>query len=209
MKGPSSPYNREPLWETNYSTHTPLYNTTATLNKLRNHAIRQDKHYVSKHSSELYLDGSTYVTRKGSGGSQIVSVFSNQGSRGGPYELTVPAAFKPGTEAIDVLSCNRVTADDEGKLTIEMDAGRPKAFFPAKKMGGSGLCGFRKHKAKAPLCTAPGKGKGKGKGKGNSTETNHTAGGDTPEQASSGSVAAMSYSMILMGVFAGVANWLL
>ncbi|KAL4920132.1 glycoside hydrolase superfamily [Aspergillus aurantiobrunneus] len=200
MKGPSSPYNREPLWETGYDSHSPLYNTTATLNKLRNHAIRLDKHYASNHSEELYLDGSTYATRKGAESSQIVSVFSNQGTQGGPYQLRVPKAFAPGTEAMEVLSCTKVTADKEGNITVKMDAGEPKVFFPVKKLKGSGLCGFRK--TKAPLCSA---------GKGNSTEKpeNQTVGENTPEQLSSGSDATVSYTMVLLCVFAGVANWLL
>ncbi|KAL4803490.1 glycoside hydrolase superfamily [Aspergillus unguis] len=201
MKGPSAPYNREPLWKTNYSKHTPLYNTTASLNKLRNHAIRLDKGYISDHSKELYVDGSTYVTRKGSEGSQVVAIYSNQGSRGGPYELAIPGAFAPGTRAVDVLSCSEITADDEGVITVEMNAGRPKAFFPVKKMKGSGLCGYKGRKSKAQLC------KGSGKDKGNTTNTNMIHEG-TIEQASSTSGITVPYTMVLLGVCIGVANWL-
>ncbi|KAL4739291.1 glycoside hydrolase superfamily [Aspergillus similis] len=139
MKGQYAPYNREPLWRTSYSTNGSLYKTTSTLNKLRNHAILLDKHYVSSHSEDLYMDGSTYATRKGTEGSQIVSVFSNQGSQGGPYNLSIPGAYKPGTEVIEVLGCKRVTADHKGQIVAKMDKGEPKAFFPVKKMNGSGL----------------------------------------------------------------------
>ncbi|KAL2861087.1 alpha-amylase [Aspergillus lucknowensis] len=209
MRGEFAPFNRAPLWNTNYDTQNPLYNTTATLNTLRNHAIRLDRDYVPTHSKELYVDGSTYATRKGAEGSQVqvVSVFSNQGSTGGSYELVVPGAFAPGTEAVEVLTCARVTADTAGRIVVEMDAGEPKVFFPLKKMPGSGLCGFRKRKT--ALCAT---------GKGNTTTTttttppggdNHTTEETGYEQASSGSEGSVSVAMVLLGVFAGVVNWCL
>ncbi|KAL2851994.1 glycoside hydrolase superfamily [Aspergillus pseudoustus] len=205
LRGPSSPYNRSPLWATNYTTNTPLYNTTGILNRLRNHAIRLDSHYVSNHSQELYLDGSTYATRKGAEGKQVVSVFSNQGSRGGPYNLTIPAAFKPGTEVVEVLSCKKVIADREGKITVDMDEGEPRVFFPVKSMGGSGLCGFKERKG--PLLPACG---GKGKGKGNETTVkNHTTTETAFEHSSSGSGVSISLTMGLLGVFAAGMNWVL
>ncbi|KAL5001265.1 glycoside hydrolase superfamily [Aspergillus recurvatus] len=201
MKGQYAPYNREPLWKTSYNTDAPLFNTTSTLNKLRNHAIRLDQHYVSNHSEELYLDGSTYATRKGTEGSQILSVFSNQGSQAGPYNLTIPGAFKPGTEVIEVLSCEKVTADHEGKIVVEMGEGEPKAFFPIRKMNGSGLCGFKGRRGKkGPLCM--------GAGKGNRTEKNHTIEEGSAEQVS-GNGASVSIPMVFLGVCVGVASWLL
>ncbi|KAL4910002.1 hypothetical protein BDW74DRAFT_46618 [Aspergillus multicolor] len=200
MKGQYAPYNRQPVWKTSYSTQGPLYKTTATLNKLRNHAIRLDKHYVSNHSEELYLDSSTYVTRKGSESYQVVSIFSNQGSQGGPYNLTVPGAFKPGTEAVEVFSCERLTADHEGRIVVQMDEGEPKAFFPVKKMKGSGLCGFKERTArKGALCASA--------RKSNATETNHTL--NAGIEVSFGREASVPYTILLLGVLVGATNWFL
>ncbi|KAL4760054.1 alpha-amylase [Aspergillus foveolatus] len=199
MKGPYAPYNREPLWKTSYNTNGPLYKTTSTLNKLRNHAIRLDKHYVSSHSEELYLDGSAYVTRKGTEGSQIVSVFSNQGSQGGPYNFRIPRAYKPGTEVIEVLSCKRVTVDNEGQLVAKMDKGEPKAFFPVKKMNGSGLCGFKGRRGKkGAICPSA--------GKGNGTRKNDTINEGIVEQTSAGNGASVTIPMVLLSVYVGVAG---
>ncbi|KAL4820262.1 glycoside hydrolase superfamily [Aspergillus spinulosporus] len=199
MRGQYAPYNREPLWKTSYNTNGSLYKTTSTLNKLRNHAIRLDKYHVSSHSKELYLDGSTYVTRKGTEGSQIVSVFSNQGSQGGPYNLSIPGAYKPGTEVIEVLGCKRVAADHEGQIVVRMDKGEPKAFFPVKKMNGSGLCGFKGRRGrKGAFCPAAGKGNGTGK--------NDTIEGGTVGQASLGNGASVTVPIILLSVCVGVAN---
>ncbi|KAF7513129.1 hypothetical protein GJ744_010525 [Endocarpon pusillum] len=148
MPGNYSPYNRAPLWSgsesgTPYDTSAPLYNLTATLNALRNHAISIDSRYVSNHSTELFLDPSTMATRKGPDGVQIVAVFSNQGEKGGEYELSVgPGAYETGTEVIEVFSCTKSNANEAGNVTALMGAGEPKAFFPTAQMKGSGLCGY-------------------------------------------------------------------
>jgi alpha-amylase len=148
MAGNYSPYNRAPLWSgsasgTPYDTSAPLYKLTATLNALRNHAIKIDSRYVSNHSQELYLDPATMATRKGPAGVQIVGVFSNQGEKGGEYQLSVgPGAFDVGTEVIEVFSCTKSQANEAGNVTALMGAGEPKAFFPTAQMEGSGLCGY-------------------------------------------------------------------
>ena len=145
MTGNFAPNNRVPLWTTNYDTTAPLYNLTATLNAIRNHAISVDSRYVSNHSSELFLDPSTMATRKGPEGVQIVAVFSNQGSQGGKYELSVPNGFAPGTEVMEILNCTKSSANSAGNVTALMEGGLPKVFFPTANMNGSGLCGYSKN----------------------------------------------------------------
>ncbi|RJE21427.1 alpha-amylase [Aspergillus sclerotialis] len=146
MSGNYSPYNRAPLWTTGYNTEGSLYTLTATLNRLRNHALRIDNHYASSHSQELYIDGSTYATRKGPEGVQIVSVFSNQGSKGGKYQLALQGGFAPGMDVMEILGCTRLTSNEVGNITVEMGAGEPKVFFPISQLNGSGLCGFKSQK---------------------------------------------------------------
>lgn len=141
LAGNYSPYNRQELWTTNYNTSAPLYNLTATLNKLRNHAIKVNSNYVTNDSSILYTDGSVYAARKGVNGVQIVSVLSNQGTKGGAYELQVPGAADEGTKLTEVFGCGTVTAGKNGSITVQMDKGEPKVFFPTFNINGSGLCG--------------------------------------------------------------------
>ncbi len=155
MSGNYSPYNRAPLWSgsssgTPYDTSAPLYNLTGTLNTLRNHAIKVDSRYVSNHSTEIYLDPATMATRKGPDGVQIVAVFSNQGEKGGVYELSVgPGAFATGTEVMEVFNCTKSNANEAGNVTAKMGGGLPKAFFPTAQMNGSGLCGYPSDKQAA------------------------------------------------------------
>ena len=203
MAGNFAPYNRLPLWTTGYSTSGPLYNLTASLNKIRNHAISMDRHYVSNHSTELYLDASTYVTRKGSEGLQVVSVFSNQGSNGGPYKLTVNDTFAPSAEVMEVLNCSMHHVDRHGRLTIDMDAGEPRVFYPLKKLKGSGLCGF--HKRNASLS---------GSGSGKNLTGNHSVNGTgknttTDGKSSFGHQTVIPSSVALFCVLFVNASWLL
>jgi alpha-amylase len=146
MQGNYTPFNRGALWTTNYDTTGPLFKLTATLNKLRNHAISIDNRYVTNHSIELHVDNSTYATRKGPEGAQIVSIFSNQGSNGGKYQLALKDAYAPGTEVMEILGCSTLVANDVGNLTVEMNAGEPRVFFPVAQLNNSGLCGFEKQK---------------------------------------------------------------
>ncbi|EED16254.1 alpha-amylase, putative [Talaromyces stipitatus ATCC 10500] len=143
LPGNYSPYNRQDLWSTQYDTSTELYNLTVTLNKLRNHAISIDDHYVTNWSSLLYTDGSTYVARKGPNGAQIVAVLSNQGLQGGDYTLQIPGVADPGMNLTEVTMCNStVTAEENGTITVPMGQGQPRVYFPTSNLNGSGLCDF-------------------------------------------------------------------
>ncbi|RDW82957.1 hypothetical protein BP5796_04448 [Coleophoma crateriformis] len=141
MTGNYSPYNRQEFWTSGYDTTVPLYNLTATLNKLRNHAISLSSDYVTNSSSVLYTDGSTYAARKGVEGSQIVAVLSNQGTTGGSYTLNVPGVATSGTSMTEVIGCTTATAGTNGTITVQMGAGLPKVWFPTNSLKGSGLCG--------------------------------------------------------------------
>lgn len=129
------------MWSTDYNTSAELYNLTATLNKLRNHAVSLDDHYVTNWSSILYTDGSTYASRKGSNGAHVFAVLSNQGLQGGEYMLQVSHVADPGTDLTEVISCNRVAVEGpNGTITIPMNQGQPRVYFPTHNLNGSGLC---------------------------------------------------------------------
>ena len=84
------------------------------------------------------------ATSKGPTGVNIVAVFSNQGAKGGSYELQLGNAFEPGTNVTEVLSCNTTVANEAGNITALMGAGAPHAYFPTFQLNGSGLCGSDK-----------------------------------------------------------------
>ncbi|PYH49228.1 alpha-amylase [Aspergillus saccharolyticus JOP 1030-1] len=142
-----------------------LATLTKTLNHLRHHALLQDPGYPTNHSETLYLDGSTYITRKGTEGMQIVSAFSNRGdttatatttnnnnssgesissssSSSSNYQVNVTRMYHPGTEVMEMLGCERHVSATGGVISVDFVAGAPKVFYPVKYLNGSGLCGF-------------------------------------------------------------------
>ena len=78
---------------------------------------------------------------KGPPNAQTLTVYSNQGTHGGPYTLYVPEAYPPNAQVIDVLTCTTTTTDSVGHLSVPMNAGVPHVYFPAYNLEGSGLCG--------------------------------------------------------------------
>jgi alpha-amylase len=141
QSGNYSPYNRAPLWPTNYDNTSDLYQATALYNTIRNHAISIDSRYATNHSALLHIDGSAYATAKGVEGYQIVAVYSNQGTGGGAYNLSFAHAYPAGTNVTEITSCNTSIAYATGNITVEMFQGQPRVFFPTNQLNGSGLCG--------------------------------------------------------------------
>jgi alpha-amylase len=139
FSGNGTPYNREPVWSSKYDTTVPLYNLTATVNKLRNHAIKLSSDYLIQAEPPLFVDVNHFCMKKGPTGSQIVFCINNQSSKGPNYEISV-GGFTTGEQVVEVLTCTTVTAQSNGNVTAYMGAGEPKVFFPAKALEGSGLC---------------------------------------------------------------------
>lgn len=144
MPGNFSPYNRQALWDASptYDQSAALYTLATNLNKMRNHAISVDNHYLTNWSSILYHDGSTYATRKGPNGAQVIAVLSNQGMQGGDYTLDINGVADPGTNLTEVTLCNStVVAGPNGTITVPMGRGQPRVYFPTFNLNNSGLCG--------------------------------------------------------------------
>jgi len=142
LNGSGTPLNRQALWLTEYNTDAVLYQLIAKLNAIRKHAYNIDNDYVTTPSRSVFVGGSELAFVKGVEGLQVLMVLSNQGSQGKPFQLTLPFSFNAGTAVTEVLNCKNYTLDNQGELTIDMDAGEPRVFFPTRYMEGSGLCGY-------------------------------------------------------------------
>lgn len=80
--------------------------------------------------------------RKGSGGSQVITVLSNSGSNGGSYTLNLGnSGYSSGANLVEVYTCSSVTVGSDGKIPVPMASGLPRVLVPASWMSGSGLCG--------------------------------------------------------------------
>ncbi|KAJ9136795.1 Alpha-amylase-like protein [Coniochaeta hoffmannii] len=139
FNGNSTPFNREPLWQSKYDTTAPLYNLTSQLNKLRNLAIKQSPEYVSSVADQIFVDVNHLCLAKGKQGNKIVFCINNKSSQGDSYELPV-GGFAANEEVVEVLTCTTTTASSAGNVTAFMGAGEPKVFYPAAALNGSGIC---------------------------------------------------------------------
>lgn len=113
------------------------------MNQIRNQAVYKDSSYVLYKAYPIYSDGSVIAMRKGYTGSQIISVFNNQGASGGSYTLTLSSSdtgFTDSQSVVEVLSCTAYTTDSSGNLNVAMSGGLPRVFYPAAQLSGSGVC---------------------------------------------------------------------
>lgn len=144
FSGSGTPSNREVLWTTNYNKNSDLYLHIQKLNKIRSWAIRQDSNYVGGYKAyPIYSDGQNIMMRKGFGGKQIVSVYTNKGVQGTGI-LTVPASgsgFTANQQLTEVITCQQKTADGSGNVVISYSGGLPSVLYPTAGLAGSGICG--------------------------------------------------------------------
>lgn len=112
------------------------------LNAIRKHAARIDSNYVTTESRSVFVGSSEIAFIKGTEGLQVMIILNNQGSQGSAYELTLPLSYNAGLQVTEVLNCKNYTLNNMGELTVDMDNGEPRVFYPTEYMEGSGLCGW-------------------------------------------------------------------
>ncbi|KAJ5436816.1 Alpha-amylase [Penicillium cf. griseofulvum] len=142
LDGNSVPKNREAIWLTNYDTDAELYKLIAKLNRLRKQAALLGADYFEDDTHTIYQGGSELAFTKGVQGRQIVMVLSSQNSASTAYKLDLAVSFNAGTKVTEILGCNNYTVDNAGVLSVPMDKGEPRVYFPTNYMEGSGLCGY-------------------------------------------------------------------
>jgi alpha-amylase len=141
--GGAAPFSREATWLSGYNTAAPLYTWVTALNKLRSRAIFKDSNFLSYKAWPVYHDSSTIVMRKGFDNFQIIAVFSNMGSGGSNYTLTLSSSvtgFTANDPVVEVMSCTPYTTDSSGNLAVPMASGLPQIFYPSTQLTSSGIC---------------------------------------------------------------------
>ncbi|KAJ5212774.1 uncharacterized protein N7498_004420 [Penicillium cinerascens] len=139
--GGNDPYNREATWLSGYSTAAELYQFIAITNKIRSFAISTDPSYITSRNDPFYTDSHTLAMKKGSSGSQVITVLSNYGSSGSSYTLTLSGSgYSSGTELMEMYTCTSVTVDSSGNIAVPMASGLPRVFMLASSATGSGSC---------------------------------------------------------------------
>lgn len=80
--------------------------------------------------------------RKGSSGSQVITVLSNSGSSGGSYTLNLNNhGYSSGAQLVEIYTCSSVQVDSNGNMPVPRASGLPRVLVPSSWVTGSGLCG--------------------------------------------------------------------
>ncbi|KAJ5742037.1 hypothetical protein N7533_011446 [Penicillium manginii] len=139
--GGSDPANREATWLSGYSTTAVLYQYIATTNKIRSLAVSSDSSYITSKNAPFYQDSHTIAMKKGSSGSQVITVLSNYGSSGSSYTLSLSGSgYSSGTVLMEMYTCTSVTVDSSGNIPVPMASGLPRVLMLASVATSSGPC---------------------------------------------------------------------
>ncbi|OJJ55916.1 hypothetical protein ASPSYDRAFT_92119 [Aspergillus sydowii CBS 593.65] len=140
-EGGEDPYNREPVWWSGYSTQSELYQFIAATNKVRKLAIDNDSGYVTSRNTPFYSDSNHIAMRKGSQGSQVITLLSNYGSGGSSYTFDLSNhGYSSGSKLVELYTCSSLQVDSSGNIPVPMSSGLPRTLVPASWVSGSGLC---------------------------------------------------------------------
>jgi len=136
FSGAADPYNREPLWPSNY-TNTSSYQLMSTLNQLRNFLVNTTD-WATQKTNVLTSDKNGIAFQKG----EVVTILTNIGA---PPQNFTNTAFKSswpqGTVTIDVIACRQFVVASSGYLEVEYTKGGvPVVLAQASFLEGSGIC---------------------------------------------------------------------
>lgn len=140
--GGGTPNNREAVWFSGYSTTSELYKWITKLNQIRSRAIADDSRYLTYNASPIYSDSKSVAVRKGYAGSQVIGVYTNAGSSSSVTVTLSSSAtgFEGNQPLVDTMSCNTFITDSSGGISVTLNGGVPRIFYPLARLSGSGIC---------------------------------------------------------------------
>ncbi|KAL8998802.1 MAG: hypothetical protein Q9169_002252 [Polycauliona sp. 2 TL-2023] len=103
FSGGEDPANREALWDSGYSTESPLYKLIAYVNQIRNREVFASPDYLTTPTSVIYTDDHHIALQKGN----LVSLYSNEGSNGTSSNVTLTdTGFQENQAILEILMDN-------------------------------------------------------------------------------------------------------
>lgn len=137
FSGNADPYNREPLWPSNY-TLTPAYELITNLNKLRNFLVNTTD-WAKQETQILTTSPYGIAIMKG----PVISVLTNIGSppQNGTH-IAVKTPYPSSTALTNILTCQQWAVGSGGMIDAQYTLGGvPVILIPSNHLVGSGLCG--------------------------------------------------------------------
>ncbi|KAJ0418766.1 glycoside hydrolase superfamily [Aspergillus carlsbadensis] len=140
--GQNDPYNREPVWWAGYNKNAELYKFLASTNAVRKLAIQKDSNWLTARNIPFYNDAHHIAMRKGSGGSQVLTLLTNYLDNTAAYTFDLyNHGYSNGANLVELYTCISVSVGSNGAIPVPMTSGLPRVLVPASWVAGSGLCG--------------------------------------------------------------------
>ncbi|RPD65845.1 alpha-amylase [Lentinus tigrinus ALCF2SS1-7] len=138
FSGNADPYNREPLWPSNYQ-NTTSYAMITKLNQLRNFMINSTSDWITTPMEVLNTTPQGIVFSKG----DITTVLTNIGSPPANISVSAKTSLASSVSATtDILTCRQYAVGSGGTIEVEYSRGGvPVILVPDSSLSGSGLCG--------------------------------------------------------------------
>ncbi|KAL2808321.1 glycoside hydrolase superfamily [Aspergillus granulosus] len=153
--GENDPYNREPVWWSGYNTDAELYKYIATTNQIRKLAISKDSSYLTARNTPFYSDAHHIAMRKGSGGSQVLTLLTNYLDDTAAYTFDLyDHGYSSGSSLVEIYTCSSVSVGSDGAIPVPMTAGLPRVLVPSSWVSGSDLCGSSPTSTSTPTATS-------------------------------------------------------
>jgi len=115
------------LWLSGYVEEKELVYHVKALNAARKAAIATCPDYLFTPMTFPEVTATTLAVYK----HPLLALFTNVGSNGTASWHVQATDFAPGTELLEVFSCNRVTVDGDGCLSTSSVGGHPQLYIPA------------------------------------------------------------------------------
>ncbi|KAI0640874.1 glycoside hydrolase family 13 protein [Trametes meyenii] len=129
--GGPDPANREALWLSGYVEDKPLVKHVKALNAARKTAIAANSNFVTTATKFLSTGSqSTMAISK----APLLTLLTNGGSSSSSSWTVPDAGYQANEELVDVLTCNKVTADGKGGVTVQGSGGNPQVLLPTSAL---------------------------------------------------------------------------
>ncbi|KAF9052781.1 alpha-amylase [Panaeolus papilionaceus] len=136
FSGVGDPYNREPLWPSQYA-QSDAYKLTTLLNQFRNFLVNTTD-WVTQ-SAEL-LTSSPYGVAIMKG--PVITIVTNIGSPPQNVHIAASTPYPPSTALINIITCEQWVVGSKGMVDVEYTKGGVTTILiPSDRLKGSGLCG--------------------------------------------------------------------
>lgn len=127
--GAGDPYNRQPLWRSDYKTDTELYQWIAKLNHIRAFVVAEDEAFTSSKANIVFNSTHVIAMKK----ADAVTISTNAGLGAGRTNITLTqkmTGYRASQDYVDVSSCDIYKTTGNGSLNIDLGS-EPKIFYPA------------------------------------------------------------------------------